>query len=122
MMRSPLMIGGEMTGFDDFTMSLLTNRELLAIEKKSFCAHQLWRHHVDGCEQIAWFAPTVDGSGYYLALFNAGEKDSQIYCDLSELGINPENSLEIWTGVTDAVNGRVGETVKPHGVALYKLW
>lgn len=28
-MRSPLMIGGEMTKFDDFTMSLLTNADLI---------------------------------------------------------------------------------------------
>ena len=42
MMRSPLMMGGELTKNDDFTLKLLTNRDVLAIEKTSACAHPLW--------------------------------------------------------------------------------
>ena len=121
MMRSPLMIGGEMTGFDEFTMSLVTNPELLEIEKKSFCARMLSRRVVDGCEQITWFAPTPDGSCFYLALFNAGEKDSVISVDLKTLGIDVNESYEIWDKTTAAVCGSVSATVRPHGVALYKL-
>ena len=121
MMRSPLMIGGEMTGFDEFTMSLVTNPELLEIEKKSFCARMLSRRAVDGCEQITWFAPTPDGSCFYLALFNAGEKDSVISVDLKTLGIDVNESYEIWDKTTAAVCGSVSATVRPHGVALYKL-
>lgn len=30
-MRSPLMLGGELTGFDEFTMNLVTNSEILAM-------------------------------------------------------------------------------------------
>lgn len=41
MMRSPLMIGGEMTKNDTFTLALLTNADVLDIEKKSTCAHPL---------------------------------------------------------------------------------
>ena len=121
MLRSPLMIGGEMTGFDEFTMSLLTNPELLEIEKKSFCAHMLRRQVVDGCEQITWFAPSVDGSCFYLALFNAGEKDTMLSVDITKLGIDVNSYYEIWTGKTGKVEGSVSETVASHGVALYKL-
>ena len=39
--RSPLMIGGEMTGFDDFTMSLITNEEILKMHKNSRHSHQV---------------------------------------------------------------------------------
>lgn len=35
-MRSPLMIGGEMTGFDDFTMRLITNEAVPAHGAKVF--------------------------------------------------------------------------------------
>lgn len=121
MMRSPLMIGGEMTGFDDFTLSLLTNKELLDIEKNSFCAHQLWRHNVDGVEQIAWFAPATSGNQWYVGLFNAGDKDTEISLDLSTLGISPETSYEIWSGEEKKIGSVIAETVKPHGVCLLKL-
>ena len=33
--RSPLFIGGEMTKFDDFTLSLLTNRDILGMHKNA---------------------------------------------------------------------------------------
>lgn len=121
LMRSPLMIGGEMTGFDDFTMSLLTNSELLEIERKSFCAHQLWRHHEDGCEKIAWFAPAVDGSAYYLGLFNAGEKECSISVDLRNLGIAATKAYKIWEKTSSDIDSVVTAVVKPHGVALFKL-
>ena len=44
MMRSPLMIGAEMTKNDDFTLSLLTNGDVLAIGKESFCGPNLCRN------------------------------------------------------------------------------
>ena len=46
--RSPLMIGGEMTGFDEFTMSLLTNERILKMHKNARHSHQVWRRKIDG--------------------------------------------------------------------------
>ena len=37
MMRSPLMIGGELTKNDTFTLDLLTRQEVLEIEKVTWC-------------------------------------------------------------------------------------
>lgn len=36
MFRSPLMIGAELTQMDDFTLSLLTNKELLVLPSEDF--------------------------------------------------------------------------------------
>ena len=68
--RSPLMIGGEMTGFDEFTMSLLTNERILAMHKSARHSHQVWRRTVGGNEYILWTAQCADG-GQYAAVFNA---------------------------------------------------
>ena len=121
MMRSPLMIGGELNGFDDFTFSLVTNRELLEIEKKSYCARQLYRRVNDGCEEIVWFAPVTDGSCWYLAIFNAGEKESNISVDISRLGIAPKKAYDIWLGTEETVSDSITKRVSPHGVCLLKL-
>lgn len=122
MMRSPLMIGGDMTRFDDFTLSLVTNSELLEIEKSSFCAHMLSRKVVNGCEQIIWFAPSVNGEAYYLAMFNAGESNTEISFDASELGISPRRAYEIWTKKSfEIASTVVSASVPPHGAALFKL-
>ena len=86
MMRSPLMIGCELTKTDDFTMSLLTNAELLDIEKNSHYARQLYRRGEAGKETIVWTAPHKQ-NGLYLAVFNADDKAKNITVDLSHADI-----------------------------------
>lgn len=96
--RSPLMIGGEMTKFDDFTMRLLTNEALLAMHEKSRHAHQVWRRQMAGTEIVLWTAVCADG-GQYFALFNIGDADCEISLDMKELEIYRETELmEIWSG------------------------
>ena len=121
MVRSPLIIGGEMNGFDDFTMSLLTNEELLNIERDTHCAHMVTRRVVDGNEQIIWLAPAKDASVNYVALFNAGESVCDITVDIARLGIKPTNAYDIWNFTTEAVGDKLTATVNPHGVRLFKL-
>jgi hypothetical protein len=55
--RSPLMHGGDMTHTDDFTLSLLTNDEVLAVNQRSAHNRQLFRT-ADGL--IAWVADVPD--------------------------------------------------------------
>ena len=64
--RSPLMMGGDLTKLDDFTLSLLTNEEVLAVNRSSSDAHQLFNR--DG--QIGWVADVPNSQDKYLALFN----------------------------------------------------
>ena len=64
--HSPLIMGGEMTKNDDFTLSLLTNEDMLRMNSYGQGARQVMN---DGSGQIVW--TSVDpASGYrYLAMF-----------------------------------------------------
>ena len=119
MMRSPLMIGGEMTKFDDFTMSLLTNSDLIECLNRTHSAHPLFRRTVDGNEQIAWFTTHEDGKTFYAALFNCGESECEI---TAELPVTCRlTAREIWTGKESEGSGKVSAAVKPHGTAMFRL-
>jgi len=65
--RSPLMFGGDMTKMDDFTLSLLTNDEVLAVNQHSTNNRQLFRRD----RRIAWAADVPNSPDKYLAVFNA---------------------------------------------------
>mgnify|MGYP003288514274 CR=1 FL=1 len=52
--RSPLMMGGEMRENDEFTLSLLQNRELIDMLKNSHGARQFKREETDGKGEIIW--------------------------------------------------------------------
>src|SRR5204862_543793 len=64
--RSPLMMGGNLTLSDEWTKSLLTNAEVLAVDQ-----HSTANHAVLTTEKAAvWLARPASGDGYYVALFN----------------------------------------------------
>src|SRR6516225_8399184 len=65
--RSPLILGSDMTKLDDFTLNLLTNPEVLAVNQASSGNHQLSRKD----DLIVWTAEVPDSPDRYVALFNA---------------------------------------------------
>lgn len=70
--RSPLMMGGDLTKNDEFTLSLLTNPEVLAVNQNSSGNRQLFNR--DGF--IGWIADVPNSRDKYLALFNTRNADA----------------------------------------------
>jgi hypothetical protein len=68
--RSPLMFGGDLPSNDPFTLSLLTNEEILMVNQKSLNNKQLFRNG----DLIAWIADEPETNNKYLALFNAEDQ------------------------------------------------
>ena len=113
MMRSPLMIGGEMTKNDAFTLKLLTNGEVLRIGKESWCGHPLWRDE----RESVWVAPRQDGDGYYAALFNLSEEEREVKATPEEIGAEAAGKVtELWSG--KAQDG-LSAVLAPHDAAVF---
>jgi len=68
--RSPLIFGGDMTKLDEFTLSILTNPEMLAVNQHSTNNRQIKREN----NLIVWAADVPDSEDKYVALFNAQSK------------------------------------------------
>lgn len=119
--RSPLMIGGEMTGFDKFTMSLLTNEEILKMHKNARHSHQVWRREINGSEYILWTAANAGGGGYF-ALFNAGEKNGTVKLDLADLeAADKLDCTELRSGEKAVFDGFAEISVPSHGVKAFRF-
>ena len=117
--RAPLMIGGEMTRFDEFTMSLITNKAILEMHRSVRHAHQVWRKEIQGTECILWTGVNMQG-GRYAAVFNAGEKDCEIQIPLNDLEIYDRvSALELWSGVKEAPEEILTVSLKKHGAKAY---
>ncbi len=76
--RSPLILGGDMTKLDEFTIDLLTNPEVLSVNQASANNRQLAR---DG-NLVVWAADVPGSKDKYVALFNAQSNDQPF--DLSK--------------------------------------
>ena len=111
--RSPLMIGGEMTKNDVFTLDLLTNAPLLEIQKTTWCAHPLYTTD----EASAWVAPRKDGKGLYVALFNLSDKKRKLSLDAAEAELNGiKSATELWSGKKGK---KLSATLNAHDAAVW---
>ncbi|OWA33111.1 alpha-galactosidase [Saccharibacillus sp. O16] len=116
--RSPLIFGGELRDCDEWTLSLLTNREVLRMHRDSTGAREALRRG----ELIVWTADLSDGS-HYVAAFNVGETVATFDIPAAELDLADNASgLELWSGDSAAVEGKTLRTEIPsHGVQLYRF-
>ena len=119
--RSPLFIGGEMTKFDSFTMSLLTNADILDMHANARHSHQVCRTDADGNEIIVWAAANAQG-GTYVAVFNAGDADVSFELPLSAAELYGEYAAkELWSGETVYASGSLGMNIPSHGAVCYLI-
>lgn len=116
--RSPLIFGGELRDCDDWTLSLLTNREVLRMQQESSGAREALRQG----DLIVWTAEHADGSRY-VAAFNIGESPLQLELAMDQIGLSAAGAgSELWTGApAELVSGALQAVVPPHGVRLYRF-
>ncbi|MDO7847813.1 NPCBM/NEW2 domain-containing protein [Hymenobacter sp. M29] len=69
--RSPLMFGGDLPSNDAFTLGLLTNPRVLAVNRSSTHNRQLFRRG----DLVAWTADDPATGDKFLALFNAQDQE-----------------------------------------------
>jgi alpha-galactosidase len=83
---SPLLIGCDMTQMDDFTLSLLSNDEVIEVNQDPL-GHQAARIKQDGLLEV-WAKDMQDGSKA-VGLFNRGESNAVVTVKWTDLGILP---------------------------------
>lgn len=117
--KSPLFFGGDMPSNDVFTLSLLTNKEVLKMHRESTNIKQLFQK--DG--KVAVTSKNPNDGSIYLALFNISDiNDEKVVVQLSDLGIKNADVTNMWTGKKiGTVEDEVAVTLKAHASLLYKL-
>ena len=89
--RSPLMLGAEMTKLDEFSLSLLTNEDVLHLLENSHAAKEIYADE----EVIIWTSEDNNGKDKYAAVFNISEKDACV--NVSKLVGISVCGTELWT-------------------------
>jgi hypothetical protein len=124
--RAPLMFGGHLPASDAWTMSLITNTGVLAVNQRSRNNRQLF--HANGL--AAWTADDPDGGDKYVAVFNTCDTDGKglvhglaVPVRLADLGLAGSVAItDVWTGKpAGVVSGEFDPVVPFHGAALFRL-
>ncbi len=118
--RSPLMFGGHLPDNDDFTLSLISNDEVLAVDQKASASREVFTRG----NQVAWIAELPGSPAKYVAVFNIGDgREEQIPVNWSDLGLPPDCSVRDLWEKKDLGTVAGGQTfqIAPHASAFYKI-
>jgi hypothetical protein len=118
--KSPLIFGGDLPTSDSFSISLLSNKEVMNMLKKSVNNKELFNEK----DKIAWVADEPGTGDKYLALFNASDNIQLVSISLSkQLGLKTGCTIKnLWTGGKEKSSADLlTSTINPHGAVLYRL-
>jgi len=120
LLAAPLLAGNDLTKMTPETISLLTNREVIAIDQDS-AGHQGDRVRAEGPLEI-WVRPLADGSRA-VGLFNRFDWPMEMRLEFSEIGLTKRVRVrDVWSAKDlGGMEGGYAAQVAGHGVVLLRI-
>ncbi len=118
MMAAPLMLGNDVRQMTPETVSLLTNKEVIAVDQDRFGAQGL-PIKKDGDIEI-WTKRLKDGSTA-VALFNRGDAAADPAILWRDLGLAPKTIRNLWTRSDLKIDRGYAFAIPKHGAVLLRI-
>jgi hypothetical protein len=118
--RSPLILGANLTKLDDFTRSLITNKEVIEINQKAAESHPVTSLPA-GFEQVRVWEASHAATRYF-ALFNLDDKPVTLHFTWNQFGVRGNKAARnLWSGNKMKVSAPVEVTLPAHGSTIYRV-
>ena len=120
LLSAPLLIGCDLTRLDDFTLNLLTNDEVIAIDQDPLGKQAVPKMNKDSVQ--VWVKDLEDGTKA-VGIFNLGSHIQKVSIPLSLTGLSGKQSIrDLWRQKDLGTFETSFETnLLPHGVTLVKV-
>lgn len=120
LLSAPLIIGGDLTTLDSFSLEMLTNDEVIGVDQDPL-GKPAAKVSKEGKQSI-WVKEMEDGSRT-VGLFNLGEREETMTLAWSEAGVAGSQGVrDLWKHEELGVYiGELKLQVPPHGVRLLQL-
>jgi alpha-galactosidase len=117
--RSPLVLGANLTRMDSTTETLLTNREVLAVDHSSV-DNQALSHTPT---TWVWTARATAAKGEYVALFNVSDSPTDLRYAWHDLDITDGKHVvhDLWLHRVLGETQGIMVTLAPHASVLYRV-
>lgn len=119
-LAAPLIAGNDVTRMTPYTVEILTNREIIAVDQDPL-GKQGSRVAQEGPFEV-WMKPMQDGSKV-VGLFNRQRTTEQITANLAQIGIRGEAAVrDLWLKKdVGTFKDSYSAYVPPHGVVLVRI-
>jgi hypothetical protein len=119
LLAAPLLIGCDIARMDEFTLNLLTNDEVIALNQDPLGQQARRIIHNTGYE--VWMKALADGS-HAVGIFNLSETTKEVLLPWNELGLEGDRSIRDCWRQKEMGRGRsVSTRIPPHGVTLLRI-
>jgi alpha-galactosidase len=131
LLAAPLLIGSDITQLDDFTLSLLTNDEVLAVDqdelgKQATCALKI--SEIGGMvADVRVYEKELADGGRAIGFFNLGIEPVKLgFNDFTQLKLSGKHTVrDLWrqqnVATVDTAKDSLPLAIPAHGVLLYKF-
>jgi alpha-galactosidase len=120
LLAAPLIFSGDITRLDEFTLSLLTNDEVIEVDQDAL-GKAARRYSVDGTKEI-WARDLEEGS-QAVGLFNRGDQETIVTARWTDLGLAGSRVVrDLWRQHDlGRFEGEFKTRVPSHGVVLLRM-
>jgi len=116
--RSPLMIGGNMPDNDEFTLSLITNEEVIRLNQNSTNNREI--RNQNGIS--IWTADDMENQVKYLAVFNIDDSEKIVILPVLSIETSARTLKNLWDKSAIFIAGENPSVVIPaHGAVLFAI-
>lgn len=125
-LQSPLILGNDLVNISEQTLSIISNKELIAINQSPFVYQA--RRLVDYGDLEVWAKPLIStmSGEVAVALLNRTTETQSIDFRLEQVGIDPAKGYvakDLWTEEVSVTsrNDELSKEVPAHGVVILKI-
>lgn len=121
LLSAPLLIGCDMSQLDDFTLNLLSNDDVLAVDQDPLGQEAM---RVSETDSVYVYAKNLADGSKAVGIFNVGASTAHPQLDLASLGLSGAQHLrDLWRQQDlGTVSGRYQvKDIPSHGVLLLKI-
>ncbi|MEU9211840.1 carbohydrate-binding protein [Streptomyces sp. NPDC048415] len=117
--KSPLFTGDDLTKLDSYGVSLLTNKEVIAVDQND---SPVARPITPVGDQQVWGTKNADGS-YTVALFNLGDAPASVSADWASFGFTGNATVrDLWNKANlGTYKNKITEALPAHGSRLFTV-
>lgn len=125
-MNSPLLVGCDMSRMSDEAQSLMTNRELIALNQDPLCQQAYLAGKTSECYILVKDLMKAYGKERAVAIYNPTDKEQHPVVDVRMLDLGPKCTARDLYNHVDATqlisaDGKLTVTIPAHGTRIYKL-
>ncbi|MFD4603835.1 glycoside hydrolase family 27 protein [Streptomyces sp. NPDC058464] len=120
-MAAPLISGSNLVDASQTTLSILTNKQVIAVDQDSLGKQSTLVSSADGLDVLA--KPLANGD-VSVVLFNQNDTAKSIYTTLTAIGKTGSGTrtiTDLWTGAKSTTTGTVKAAVPAHGAVMVRV-